>query len=89
MTNFRKIFQNWQRNTQGEIIVFDPHHMINGLNMSINYNETRELISIANKRGNFNLNMEEFISLIFSDNLVLNIDLSFIEYKDEKTFDEN
>ena len=88
-TNFRKIFQDWQRSAQGEITVFDAHHMINDLNIPINYNETRALISSANKRGNFNLNMEEFMSLIFSDNPVLKIDLSNIEYKDEETFDEN
>ena len=88
-TNFRKIFQDWQRSAQGEITVFDAHHMINDLNIPINYNETRALISSANKRGNFNLNMEEFMSLIFSDNPVLKVDLSHIEYKDEETFDEN
>ena len=88
-TNFRKIFQDWQRSAQGEITVFDAHHMINDLNIPINYNETRALISSANKRGTFNLNMEEFMSLIFSDNPVLKIDLSNIEYKDEETFDEN
>ena len=87
-TNFRKIFQEWQRSATGEITVFDAHHMINDLNIPINYNETKALISSANKRGTFNLNLEEFMSLIFSDNPMLKIDLSNIEFQDEKTFDE-
>ena len=88
-TNFRKIFQDWQRSAQGEITVYDAHHMINDLNIPINYNETRALISSANKRGKFSLNLEEFMSLIFSDNPLLKIDLSNIEYNKEEFFDED
>ena len=88
-TNFRKIFQDWQRSAQGEITVYDAHHMINDLNIPINYNETRALISSANKRGKFSLNLEEFMSLIFSDNPLLKIDLSNIDYKKEAFFDED
>jgi hypothetical protein len=87
-TNFRKIFQDWQRSAQGEITTYDAHHMINDLNIPINYNETRALISSANKRGTFNLDLPEFMSLIFDDNPILKVDLSNIEFKDEETFEE-
>ena len=87
-TNFRKIFQDWQRSAQGEITTYDAHHMINDLNIPINYNETRALISSANKRGTYNLNLTEFMSLIFDDNPILKVDLSNIEFKDEEIFEE-
>lgn len=87
-TNFRKIFKDWDNSAFGEISLYDAHSMINRLGIPINYNETRTLIASSNQRQTENLNMEEFIHLIFSDNPSLNVNLMDLKYKDEKFFDE-
>lgn len=74
-TNFRKIYKEWDQNAHGEITVYDAHNMINRLGVPINYNETQALLISSNMRGTDNLNMEEFMHLIFSDNPGLNLDL--------------
>ena len=87
-TNFRKIFKEWDNTAQGEISVYDAHKMINNLNIPINYNETRALIASSNQRGTEALNLKEFMHLIFSDNPALNVDLSKLQFKEEKIFDD-
>ena len=87
-TDFRKIFKEWDLSAVGEITVYSAHDMINRLSIPINYNETRALIASSNTRGTESLNLEEFIQLIFSDNEALKVDLSKIEFKDEKLFSE-
>jgi hypothetical protein len=62
--------------------------MINNLNIPINYNETRALIASSNQRGTEALNLKEFMHLIFSDNPALNVDLSKLQFKEEKIFDD-
>ena len=87
-TDIRKIFKEWDMNCMGEITLYSAHDMINGLNIPINYNETRALIASSNTRGTESLNLEEFIHLIFSDNEALQVNLDELQYKDEKLFKE-
>jgi len=87
-TDIRKIFKEWDLNAVGEITVYSAHDMINRFNIPINYNETRALIASSNTRGTETLNLEEFMHLIFSDNEALKVDLSKIDFKDEKLFSE-
>ncbi len=62
--------------------------MINAFSIPINYNETRALIASSNKRETETLNMEEFMHLIFNDNIELKVNLKALKFKDEKLFDE-
>ena len=87
-TNFRKIFKEWDHSISGEISVYDAHEMINAFSIPINYNETRALIASSNKRETETLNMEEFMHLIFNDNIELKVNLKALKFKDEKLFDE-
>lgn len=85
-SNFRKIFKEWDRSTNGEISIYDAHLMINQLSIPINFHETRALIASSNTRDTETLNLEEFIHLIFNDNPALNIDLSKLQFKDENLY---
>jgi hypothetical protein len=87
-TNFRKIFKEWDNQGRGQVSVFDAHDMINKLAIPINYNETRALIASSNKRHTEELNLEEFMHLIFSDNPALDVNLKKIKFKEEKFYTE-
>lgn len=87
-TNFRKIFKEWDNHGLGQVSVFDAHDMINKLAIPINYNETRALIASSNKRHTEELNLEEFMHLIFSDNPALDVNLKKIKFKEEKFYTE-
>jgi Ca2+-binding EF-hand superfamily protein len=84
--NYREIFKNWDCRSHGEISAEDAIKMIKRLEIPINYNECRALISTANVRDTESLNLQEFINLIFSDNPQLDLDLKKIKYKEEKIF---
>jgi Ca2+-binding EF-hand superfamily protein len=86
--NYRQIFKGWDISSHGEISTEDAIKMIKKLEIPINYNECRALISTANVRDTETLNLQEFINLIFSDNPQLDIDLKKIKYKDEKIYKE-
>lgn len=79
--NIRKIFKDWDKENKGEISVYDAYKMINDLSIPINIDETRALISSSNKRKSENLNVEEFMHLIFNDNDELNLRLKHINSK--------
>ena len=75
-SNFRKIFKEWAQTSNNEITIYDAHSMINKLSIPINLNETKALIASSNNRGTLTLNLEEFMHLIFEDNIALNADLT-------------
>jgi Ca2+-binding EF-hand superfamily protein len=66
--NTRKIFKEWDKQNSGHITIYDAYKMINKLSIPINIDETRALISSSNTRKTENLNMEEFMHLIYNDN---------------------
>jgi hypothetical protein len=55
--------------------------MINDLSIPINIDETRALISSSNKRKSENLNVEEFMHLIFNENDEFNLRVKHINSK--------
>lgn len=70
--NIRRIFKDWDVHNNGEISIFNAHSMINKLDIPINYNETKALISLVNIRNTESLNVEEFINLVYEENPKLN-----------------
>jgi len=72
-TNFRKLFKDWDKNSNGEINLYEAKDMINKFGIAVNFNETRALINSSNQRGTDSLNLEEFMHLIFSNNEALEI----------------
>jgi len=77
--NIRRIFKEWDFHNNGEISIFNAHSMINKLDIAINYNETRALISMANSRNTESLNVDEFINLVYEENPKLNLHLNNFE----------
>ncbi len=55
--------------------------MINKLDIPINYNETRALISMVNNRKTETLNINEFIKLVYDENANLKMNLNDLECK--------
>jgi len=55
--------------------------MINKLDIPINYNETRALISMVNNRKTETLNINEFIKLVYDENANLKMNLNDSECK--------
>lgn len=82
--NIRKIFKDWDKENKGEISVYDAYKMINDLSIPINIDETRALISTSNQRKSENLNVEEFMHLIFNENEELNLQLKHLNSKFNK-----
>jgi len=79
--NIRKIFKEWDKQNTGEISIYDAYKMINNLSIPINIDETRALISSSNKRKTENLNVEEFMHLVYNDNDELKIRLKHLNSK--------
>jgi hypothetical protein len=80
-TKIRKIFKQWDKDNTGEISVYEAYKMINKLSIPINIDETRALISSSNQRKTENLNVEEFMHLIYNDNDELKLRLKHISSK--------
>lgn len=74
-SNFRLIFNQWDRDSLGVIRTDDVHFMVNQLGIPINKYEARVLVASANSSNTGNLNLDEFLQLIFDDSNKLNVDL--------------
>ena len=86
--NLNTMFRLWDINNTGEINLFDAYEMINKIGFNINYNETRVLIALVNKRKNGMLNLSEFLSLIVDKEIDYDsIDLKKMEFKNEEFFE--
>lgn len=86
--NLNTMFRLWDINNTGEINLFDAYEMINKIGFNINYNETRVLISLVNKRKNGMMNLSEFLNLIADKEIDWNsVDLKNMEFKNEDYFD--
>ena len=79
--NIRKIFKEWDKQNTGQINIYDAYKMINKLSIPINIDETRALVSSSNTRKTENLNMEEFMHLIYNENDALTLKLHEISKK--------
>ena len=91
-SNVFNVYRIWSEYSGREINLIQVHNIINKFGIPINYNETKALIASVNDRGTDNLNLNEFINLIFKDNPTFNIIDQNLEYKDEefyKNIDEN
>ena len=85
--NLNTMFRLWDINNTGEINLFDAYEMINKIGFDINYNETRVLISLVNKRKNEMMNLSEFLNLIADKEIDWNsVDLKNIPFKNEDYF---
>lgn len=78
-SNFRAIFNQWDRDSLGVIRPEDVFNMVNNLGISVNKDEARVLVASANQSGSGVLTLDEFLQLIFDDSDKLNVDLSQIK----------
>ena len=78
-SNFRMIFNQWDRDSLGVIRTDDVHFMVNQLGIPINKFEAQVLVASANQSGSGALNLDEFLQLIFDDSNRLNVDLSSLK----------
>lgn len=78
-SNFRTIFNQWDRESLGVIRPEDVHHMANQLGIAVNIDEARVLVASANQSNSGVLTMEDFLHLVFDDSNQLNVDLSSLK----------
>ena len=78
-SNFRTIFNQWDRESLGVIRPEDVHHMANQLGIAVNKDEARVLVASANQSNSGVLTMEDFLHLVFDDSNQLNVDLSSLK----------
>lgn len=78
-SDFRKIFNQWDENSNGMLHPEDVHRMVNRLGIPINYNEARVLVASANVNRTGSLNLDEFMQLIFDESDRMNVDLASLE----------
>ena len=84
--DYFNIYKIWNESSGKEINLIQAHNIINKLGININYNETKALISSVNERGTDNLNLNEFMKLIFNENSSFNVNLDNYDYHDEKYY---
>lgn len=84
-SNFRTIFNQWDRNSLGVIRPEDVHYMVNQLGIAVNKEEARVLVASANQSNSGALTLEEFLQLIFDDSDRLNVDLSSLKVATESS----
>ncbi|CAD8080654.1 unnamed protein product [Paramecium primaurelia] len=73
--NFQKIFTLWDEEGKGKVTVKNIYHMIKKLGLNMNLDEVRVLVASADEDYSGDLNLDEFMNLIFNDNEALNVDL--------------
>ena len=82
--NFQKIFNQWDNENTGAVSVHNLFDMIKKFGININLDEARVLVASADHDRSNDLNLDEFLELIFTDNEALNVDLKkipgFYEY---------
>jgi Ca2+-binding EF-hand superfamily protein len=74
-TDFRKLFNTWDRSSKGFIDPTDAYNMISKLGIKINMDEASVLVSSADNGHKGNIGMDEFMSLIFGSEDSFNVDL--------------
>lgn len=77
--NFKKIFSYWDEDSQGTLSVKNVFNMVRKMGININQYEAQVLVASADRNGNGQLTLDEFLDLIFNDNSMLNVDLKKIK----------
>ena len=75
-TNFQKIYKQWDVERKGVVTVNNVFEMLKKFGFNVNFNEAKLLLASADKDKSNDLNMEEFMDLIFSQNEALNVDIT-------------
>ena len=76
--NFQKIFNQWDGESKGSVTVRNVYDMMQRFGININIDESRVLVASADHDRTNDLNLDEFLELIFTDNEALNVDLRMI-----------
>lgn len=76
--NLQKIFNLWDADNKGAVSVQNVLDMIRRFGINMNLNEARVLIASADHDKSNDLNLDEFLEMIFTDNEALNVDLKQI-----------
>jgi len=76
--NLQKIFNLWDADHKGAVSVQNLHDMILRFGINMNLNEARVLVASADHDKSNDLNLDEFLEMIFTDNEALNVDLKHI-----------
>lgn len=76
--DFRKIFNQWDKNSSGVLTAQEVAEMVNKIGIPINMHEARVLVASANKSNTGALNLNEFMGLIFDQDDKMNVDLSLL-----------
>ena len=76
--NFQKIFNQWDNESKGAVSVHNLFDMLKKFGINVNLDEARVLVASADHDRSNDLNLDEFLELIFTDNEALNVDLAKI-----------
>lgn len=76
--NLQKIFNLWDADHKGAVSVQNVLDMITRFGINMNLNEARVLVASSDHDKTNDLNLDEFLELIFTDNEALNVDLKHI-----------
>lgn len=76
--NFQKIFNHWDNENKGAVSVNNIYDMLKRFGINVNLDEARVLVASADHDRSNDLNLDEFLELIFTDNEALNVDLTKI-----------
>lgn len=76
--NFQKIFNKWDNESKGAVSVNNICDMMKRFGININLDEARVLVASADHDRSNDLNLDEFLEMIFTDNEALNVDLKKI-----------
>ncbi|EGR27510.1 hypothetical protein IMG5_194590 [Ichthyophthirius multifiliis] len=85
-TNFQKIFNYWDYNSTGSINTKNAYDMIKKMGIKINYDECRVLIASSDQDQSGDLNLNEFMDLIFNSNDTLNVNLKSLPVISEEEY---
>lgn len=76
--NLQKIFNLWDADHKGAVSVQNVLDMIRRFGINMNENEARVLVASSDHDKTNDLNLDEFLEMIFTDNEALNVDLKSI-----------
>ena len=76
--NFQKIFNCWDEEHNGAVSSKNIYDMVKRFGININFDEARVLVASADHDQSNDLNLDEFLELIFTDNEALKVDLNRI-----------
>lgn len=76
--NLQKIFNLWDADHKGAVSVQNILDMIRRFGINMNLNEARVLVASSDHDRSNDLNLDEFLEMIFTDNEALNVDLKNI-----------